>query len=304
MAPDDSPLCSKMNSAYSWWSSSHATVTPAPTPTTDVGVEAAAPECWTLSRPPPDSRPTCKVWASWAEIHYWPTPTPSGSDFCNSSWIAPTGTPTIPGKPNTAVVSGYTLTSPTIYQFFHGVEFSTFAGRMTRADGSYVGNRPSVTREHTITSAPSIYTVAKLETDILSVTQRRNTKRVNHVSVNPDFRINDIFTIRAEPWYGVGEGIRKPNMTIWQHKATPSIAVWPSDLVKQNGVKDLEDCSWYYSTTRYVAPAVLRGYVLTENFHAIVPSDAARPSSKTEPVGPAMAMAIPTAAPDSEVDSE
>ncbi|KAF2192958.1 hypothetical protein K469DRAFT_280982 [Zopfia rhizophila CBS 207.26] len=43
--------------------------------------------------------------------------TPTGSEFCNSSWVPATSSTSNPRKLNNAVVSGLMLTSPTICHF-------------------------------------------------------------------------------------------------------------------------------------------------------------------------------------------
>jgi hypothetical protein len=54
-------------------------------------------------------------------LYYWPVETTSG-DFCAQNGITVQPAPTSPPDPNTAVVDGFTLTSPTNYLSFYGVQ--------------------------------------------------------------------------------------------------------------------------------------------------------------------------------------
>jgi hypothetical protein len=54
-------------------------------------------------------------------LYYWPVTTVSG-DFCAQNGSTVFASPTSPPEPNKAVVDGYTLTSPTNYLSFYGVQ--------------------------------------------------------------------------------------------------------------------------------------------------------------------------------------
>jgi hypothetical protein len=58
--------------------------------------------------------PACAVNQATVQLLYWPAARQS-KDLCNNNASLSTMGPTIPGKPNTAVYGGTTLTSPTVY---------------------------------------------------------------------------------------------------------------------------------------------------------------------------------------------
>lgn len=63
------------------------------------------------------------------ELYYWPSAPITGSSFCMNATRCAGGTRTIPWLPNTAVISGHTLTSPSVYHFMKGVKISTYIGK-------------------------------------------------------------------------------------------------------------------------------------------------------------------------------
>ncbi|KAJ4295178.1 hypothetical protein N0V90_007188 [Kalmusia sp. IMI 367209] len=152
-AENDKPLCYRLHSAYSWRTSAiEATGTSNGTTSTitipPYMLDAARPNCHTLQNtPPPDlATKSCIIGATGYEVHYWPSAPLPGSSFCANGTRLPGGTPTIPGVPNTAVVSGLTLTSPSVYHFLKGAAVSTSIG------GSVTGRHV-----HPVYSASSSY---------------------------------------------------------------------------------------------------------------------------------------------------
>ena len=107
-------ILSAFSSSRSAWSSSAPAVT-----------SPDQPHCTTYrpcdsERYPGDSY--CFIHDSAAvKVWYWPVSTVSG-DFCTSSGLTTTAEPTSPGEPNTVVTNGLTLTSPTNYISFGGLE--------------------------------------------------------------------------------------------------------------------------------------------------------------------------------------
>lgn len=279
IAPNSVPLCDEVNSAYTWWLSSHGSQTPPPvaasttaTPTKSVIETLAAPDCIQFVPVPAHAKPTCAMEVAGEELWYWPAPAPNGSDFCNSNWIAPTATPTIPGKPNTAVVSGMTLTSPSVYHFIKTVNVYTIAGTNRKADGGAIRQSTIWQLSTTLPTDKAFLTDKQLETDILSVTYvgPKHPHAAATFSYNKDFRVNDIFTMRSAPFFGSPEN--KGISTIIQNEVTHQFALPISEIVAQNQV--FKQCEWTRTYTRDVypsdSPLAVMNMVPAHNFHAIV----------------------------------
>lgn len=71
--------------------------------------------------------PVCAVDKATVQLLYWPVSRQS-TDLCNGNASLATMTPTISGKPNTAVYEGTTLTSPTVYIALDGTWRVTSSG--------------------------------------------------------------------------------------------------------------------------------------------------------------------------------
>lgn len=242
MAEDRSSLCNLMYEAYYWRSSKRVSETPTPTDRAGFDYTLLVEQPFCVQSPTTTSTstkytPLCRASASQFSVYYWPTPTPTGSDFCNSKFAAPTATPTIPGTPNTAVVSGLTLTSPSVYHFLKDVKVETYLSQ---------GNTWNVS---TTFPAKQPLTVEQLEKDILSASARCSGIEADYCSVyfSNNFVINDISTVRVEAyqkncWDWRGDCISSDHGTIYQASYSPTLAVAASDLVKQHGI--LSDCKW------------------------------------------------------------
>jgi hypothetical protein len=178
------------------------------------------------------------------------------------------------------VVSGHTLTSPTVYHFFKNVTLNTLFGTRSRADGGYI---PTKEVWSPLTPAPTqtVFTVAQLERDLLSASSRYSSRRRKYIyEYSNNFKINDIFTIRAEAWFGKRLG-NATETTIWQHEVEPTLAVLAEDFAKQN--KILEDCVWKSRDTRSTERAYIRQGIPTANFHPIITEEAPEAVRTPEP---------------------
>lgn len=283
LAPNDNPMCDRVASAYQWWASSEAQASRTPSPEHPGAL--AKPSCWQLIRPDPQARPTCLFNHYSQEIYYWPTPTPTGTDFCNSSWVGPTAAPTIPGKPNTAVVSGYTLTSPSVYHFLHGVNISTYAGKKSRIDGSYVP-RTNVFLPAITPSPLRPYVYSELESDMLTAWGTRKRKETySKYTVAKDFRLLDVHTIRADKWYGNSSSRR--NSTIFQNEANPLLAIPLSEFMEQNDLgHGLTDCKWVSGTRVQSSATYIIDSVSLSSFYEITASEVVVPITTEPAPGP------------------
>jgi hypothetical protein len=76
--------------------------------------------------------PGCAVDRATVQLLYWPVARQS-TDLCNGNASLATGTPTISGKPNTAVYQNTTLTSPTVYIALDGTWRVTSSGTVVDA---------------------------------------------------------------------------------------------------------------------------------------------------------------------------
>ncbi|KAF2468698.1 uncharacterized protein BDR25DRAFT_372506 [Lindgomyces ingoldianus] len=278
IAPNSVPLCDEVNSAYTWWLSSRGSQTPplneastTTTPTKSLIETLVPPSCIQFIPAPPQAKPTCAMEIDNQEVWYWPAPGPTGSDFCNSSWAPPTATPTIPGKPNTAVVSGMTFTSPSVYHLIKSVTVYTLAGTNRKADSGYIRHTSVWKPSTTIGPEKTFLTDKQLETDIVSVTYigPKHPHGAAVYSYNKDFRLNDIFTMRSGPYFGNPE--HQGISTIFQNEVQHSFGLGVPELVSQN--KIFKECEWTRTYTRDVYPSeypvAVDNSVLRSNFHPI-----------------------------------
>jgi hypothetical protein len=145
------------------------------------------------------------------------------------------------------------------------MDIFTLAGTRTIADPYIFLPSPSVWAPYA--PCPTL-TVAQLETDILSVTSAFSRKAHNYKwSFSKDFRVNDIFTMRKEPWLGQ---VNRP-LPIFQEEYVPHLAV---ELGELEGVPS--GCVWMKTSTRkYLGEVHLDGKVQKTDFHAIVTPTAA-----------------------------
>ncbi|KAK3209553.1 hypothetical protein GRF29_69g2262546, partial [Pseudopithomyces chartarum] len=210
VAQDLSPECSRLADAYTW-RTSHI----------DETASISAPPC-AVSLPPtiqptPPAQQRCSLWAEAYEAYYWPTPRPSNSNaFCNST--VPTATPTIPGRPNTAVVSGLTFTSPYIYHILHNATVY-----------KYVGHESSIAYG----GGGAIYSVS---TEVPNLTFAQPTSSIlsQYVECHKPSP-HDVSTVNARAYYG--EDLATPTTaTICQASYIPTIAFPLLEVAAQNKV--------------------------------------------------------------------
>ncbi|KAF2469925.1 uncharacterized protein BDR25DRAFT_343567 [Lindgomyces ingoldianus] len=130
-AHDFETVCYRLHSVYSWRTSQAAASASANITTTPEDMLwPMKPTCKTLiDLPSPNAKTKrCKFDVDDYAIYYWPSAPLIGTTFCANATRRAGGTRTIPWLPNTAVVSGHTLTSPSVYHFLTGVRVSTYLG--------------------------------------------------------------------------------------------------------------------------------------------------------------------------------
>jgi hypothetical protein len=256
-ASDFGPVCSRLKEAYSWRVTHLQSQVPAPTGS------ILGPGCSVLNAPASGAPPKCYLQGGSWKASYWPTPLPTGSELCGTNGTNITATPTLPAQPNTAVVSGITLTSPSVYHFLRDATLKTFVGR-----ASLIGNAESLGSDSFApsTTAPSL-TVKQLPSDILTITRGcsgSGKRRYCYYRASAGyFSVADLVTVRASEYcrpYGCVEGD-----TILQDKYTPTAALAMTDIVSQNGV--FTDCEWTTpgSRIRTVGPAAWLGPVMKQS---------------------------------------
>ena len=185
VAPDIDPLCNRMMEAWMWRTSIWSTATSLPADVV-TKISNAVPPCSPLQKYE-SSKPYCRMSISTWTAYYWPYPTPTGSKFCQSDWVTPTGTPTIPGKPNTAVVSGYTLTSPSVYLFYEKVLVETYVGYAMNPYSAYPTVWPvghEVWETYSSIPANRPLTIAQMEEAILTASQSCWGRELDYCTMN------------------------------------------------------------------------------------------------------------------------
>jgi hypothetical protein len=232
IASDFGPECTRLKDAYDWRTSHFQSQVPSPSGSIE------GPGCKVLITPVPSANPTCYLAGGSWEAFHWPSPLPTGSAFCNTNGTNVTATPTIPGQANTAVISGMTLTSPSVYYLLRNVTLQTFAGHASLIGDASTG--PEVFLPST--TAP-LLTVKQREADILTISRicaGSNRGRYCTYHASPGFSVADLATVRASEycgWWGCYTGD-----TILQDKYKPTLGVPVSDIVAQNGV--FTNCAW------------------------------------------------------------
>jgi hypothetical protein len=228
VAPDGSLLCNRMYEAWSYRSSQIQSEKTLDSKYLGTLYNMIAPHCVrTYSTETTYTGTMCRLIAPTYSAYYWPTPAPSGSEFCQSTRPAPT----ITANPSTTVVSGHTLTSPSVYHFLRDVRIETYLFDQQRYNLSVA--LPS----------DQVLTVAQLESDILSasITCRGREADYCTASFTPDFRVNDIFIARVNA-YKRNCGCEAD--TIYQSNYKPTLAVSISDIVNQNPNLGGKLCDW------------------------------------------------------------
>jgi hypothetical protein len=257
------PVCSQLKDAYSW------RVTHLRSQVTTETGSILAPGCSVLNAPAPDATARCYLEGGSWEASYWPTTLPTASALCSGNENNITATPTRPAQPVTATVSGFTLTSPSVYNFVRNAALQTFIGR-----ASFIGDPESLGDDvFAPSTTASLLTVRQMEADILTISHgcagsgkgRYCTWRASAGY----FSVVDLATVRANEYcrpYGCYE-----SETILQDEYTPTAALAMTDIVTQNGV--YTDCAWTTPgrRVRTAGPAAWRGTAMKKsNWHEVV----------------------------------
>jgi len=160
--------------------------------------------------------------------------------------VEPTGTPTVPGKPNTAIISGHTLTSPSVYLFYEKVQVETYVGYAGNPYSEYP-NGYEVWKLSTSIPANRPLTVAQVEDRILTASKKCEGREADYCTIDFEtaFRIRDMSTVRADLYkkecgYGIGVfGCALVDQALYR----PTIGVPISEVARQNG-GIFEECEW------------------------------------------------------------
>ncbi|PVI02673.1 hypothetical protein DM02DRAFT_653336 [Periconia macrospinosa] len=289
-AKDFSPECSRLVEGYSWLSSQIVKITATATATETSTAWVNEPHC-VVSIPPtvtamPPAKQRCSLKADSYEAYYWPTATATNTNaFCSPNATAPTATPTIPGRPNTAVVSGLTLTSPSLYHILHNATVFTYIGQKSTAAwgiGDPIYGISSVLPTLTYSQPPS--PILSMSTECHKPSPHGATRCT--LSYNPDFLIQDLFTVNAKAYYG--DELPTPTMaTICQTSYSPTIGMPLGEIAKQNEVG--EDCEWTFSHSGRTTVLDRDMYSVSEftasDYHAITAGAGEGPSTRTAQPG-------------------
>ncbi|ORY02565.1 hypothetical protein BCR34DRAFT_667651, partial [Clohesyomyces aquaticus] len=263
VAANLSPECKRLEEAYSWRVSQFdketlASATVNSTTSPSAYNSPLPPNCRVLIPPNPSAKLKCWLEFKSYDAYFWPTPTPTPTDpnrFCSRNATVPIATPNIPGKPNTAVISQLTMTSPFVYHILHNVTMYTFRGQ-----ASSIGERTRYPGHDVYepTSSFDIIHYSQPQESILSQTKechRLTTHGIPHCNLtsNPDFSIQDLFSVDANHYYPYSKDpvLATPTLsTICQASYKPRIALVVSEVAKQNGIE--VDCEWSYAHNDFV----------------------------------------------------
>ncbi|KAH6536095.1 hypothetical protein HBI07_135330 [Parastagonospora nodorum] len=199
-----------------------------------------APGCSVLNAPAPDATPRCYLEGGSWEASYWPSALPTNSALCSVNETTITATPTRTAQPVTAIVSGFILTSPSVYNFVRNAALQTFIGC-----ASFIGDPESLGDDvFAPSTTASLLTVRQLEGDIVTISHScAGSGKGRYCTWRASagyFSVVDLATVRANEYcrpYGCYE-----SETILQDEYTPTAALAMTDIVTQNGV--YTDCAW------------------------------------------------------------
>ncbi|KAF2730146.1 hypothetical protein EJ04DRAFT_555655 [Polyplosphaeria fusca] len=235
VAPDLSPLCASLFAA---WSAGSAALNA--TSTRDERFEDAVPPCTPVTNTPgPTDKPVCRISFSAYSAYYWPSS--ASDDLCITTAPFPSPTPTTIPTPTTTttVVSGHTLTSPTLYHFLHAVHISTYIGQ-AYSPGGFASDIWSLS-----TSFSTALTIAQLPSAILTAHVSCSGREADFcsMSVSSGFRVADLRTVRKEAYEKECAGCFGREGVLVQERYRPTVAVGVGDVQGQNrGVG--EGCGW------------------------------------------------------------
>ena len=250
VAKDLSPECSRLADAYTW-RTSHID------PTASISAPPCAVSLPPTIQPTPPAQQRCSLRAESYEAYYWPTSSASNSNaFCNGT--VPTGTPTIPGHPNTAIVSGLTFTSPSIYHILHNATVYKYVGHESSIAYGGGGAIYGISTEiPTLTFAQPTQSILSQYVECHKPSPHGATRCT--ISYKPDFNIQDISTVNAKAYYG--EDLATPTTaTICQASYAPTIGFPLLEVASQNGIG--EDCEWTFTHSG-------RTTLLEENMYSV-----------------------------------
>lgn len=231
IASDYGSLCTRLKEAYKW-RTSYLSRNPS------ITGSIAGPECTVLNDGTVPANPPCYLEGGTWEAFYWPRAIPRDSRFCDTNDTNITTTPTS-GRANTAVISGVTMTSPSVYYLLRDAILQTLTGQ-----ASLVGSTSTAKQD---VFAPS--TTAKLlilaqpESEILTISRvcaGSNIRRYCTFHGSPGFSVADLATVRATEycgWWGCDTSEK-----IYQDEYTPTLGLPVSSIAAQNGV--FSRCAW------------------------------------------------------------
>ncbi|EMD70219.1 hypothetical protein GGP41_000355 [Bipolaris sorokiniana] len=259
VASDYGALCTRLKDAYKWRTSF---LSQNPSITGSI----AGPGCTVLNDGTVPSQPPCYLEGGTWEAFYWPTTAiPSGPAFCDTN---STNATTTSGQARTAVVSGITMTSPSVYYLLRNAILQTLTGR-----ASLIGNTNTATKTDIFapSTTASLLTVAQREADIVTISRvcaGSGQRRYCTFHGSPGFSIADLATVRASEYCGYwGCGASE---TIYQDEYTPTLGIPVSEVAAQNGV--FGDCAWTTPglRVRTAGTAAYNGGTMkVENWHPI-----------------------------------
>lgn len=236
VAEDLSPMCARLFDAWSY-----RTERMQKTLVSQANVHAIPPCTPLVSQPASTALPFCRIAGATFSARYWPSATPSGSDFCNASYSVPMPLPTIPGRPNTAIISGLTFTSPSVYHFLKDMVVETYLGIASQPGG--IGYLPyGVWSRSTIIPTA---TIAQPESEIIEATKACSGREADYCTMyfRPGFQIQDLSTVRADKYDQYCKARYLTDCAIYQDWYQPTLAIPLTEVARQNsGV--LGNCQW------------------------------------------------------------
>lgn len=248
---DRERVCYRLHSAYSWRTEQAKSLEKTNTTQLPSSVlRAEKPGCETLRDPPPTNWTTrpCHVDVDAYQVFYWPAAPLTGSSLCMPNITRlPGGTRTIPWLPNTAVVSGFTLTSPSVYHFMSGVRVSTSIGR-TKYGRWYMS---PVWNMSTSIASNTVLTYPQEESEIWTVRSHKAGRGIHaHVDYdyyNGSYNADDMATVRSVDYFGACPSSKTCNHTgetISQAHFTQRAAIPIKEMLEEWDSDEFKDCEW------------------------------------------------------------
>ncbi|KAF2471140.1 uncharacterized protein BDR25DRAFT_342495 [Lindgomyces ingoldianus] len=256
-APNLEPLCYRLHSVYSWQTSQlKASATLSRNINASITYPAfdyrkARPPCKTLKETAPPNLPSphCAIQVNNYQVFFWPPDTPlSGPDICNTNFTPPPGTRTIPWLPNTAIVSGLTLTSPSVYHMLTGITIYTSIGKSR--GGRWVGDVPVWNISTTIPS-PTVLTLPQEISDVWTARPTHYGRGIRHVVewnyTRPAYNPLFFATAPADKYFDSCKDTRycrKSDGYILQGNYRQWAALNVSELLAEWDSDEFRNCDW------------------------------------------------------------